>query len=111
MASQYDPKSVEKKLYDKWEKDGLFTPRVDSPQPGFTIILPPPNVTGVLHMGHALTVTLEDILIRRKRMQGHNALWVPGTDHAGIATQMVVERHLMKESKTSRHDLGRDKFL
>jgi valyl-tRNA synthetase len=111
LAPQYDPKTVEKRLYDRWTELGIFTARNGAAQPKYTIILPPPNVTGVLHMGHALTVTLEDILIRRKRMQGHNALWVPGTDHAGIATQMVVERNLMKERKISRHDLGREKFL
>src|SRR6476646_8346955 len=97
MASQYDPKSVEKSRYEWWAKSGLFSAPTDSKKEPYTIILPPPNVTGVLHMGHALTVTLEDILTRRARMQGKNALWVPGTDHAGIATQMVVERNLMKE--------------
>lgn len=111
LPSQYDPKTVEKRLYDFWLKERLFHADAASPKPKYVIILPPPNVTGVLHIGHALTCTLEDILIRRKRMQGHNALWLPGTDHAGIATQMVVERNLMKEEKISRHDLGREKFL
>lgn len=111
IPTQYDPKNVESRLYDFWMKEGVFTADAASSKPRFTITMPPPNVTGVLHMGHALTVTLEDILIRRKRMQGFEALWVPGTDHAGIATQMVVERKLLKDEKKSRHDLGRDAFL
>ncbi len=111
LGSKYEPKDVEQKWYAFWEKEGLFSPDLKSDKPPYTIVLPPPNVTGVLHIGHALTCTLEDILIRRKRMQGFNALWVPGTDHAGIATQMVVERNLKKETGKSRHDLGREKFL
>lgn len=111
LENQFEPQKREKALYDQWLKWGVFTPSPDSSKKPYTIVLPPPNVTGVLHMGHALTGTLEDILIRRKRMQGYNVLWLPGTDHAGIATQMVVERHLQAESKTSRHALGREKFL
>ena len=111
FPTQYDPHSVEKRLYDFWLKNGLFHAPADSPKKKYCIVLPPPNVTGVLHMGHALTCTIEDILIRRKRMQGYNACWVPGTDHAGIATQMVVERNLQKEEGVSRHDLGREKFV
>lgn len=110
LTKSYTPKFVESRIYDFWMKEDLFTAKTTSHQ-SYTIIMPPPNVTGVLHMGHALTCTLEDILIRRKRMQGFNALWLPGTDHAGIATQMVVERKLLKEEKKSRHDLGRDEFL
>ena len=111
LENQFNPQAQEKEIYQKWLDWGVFSPSLNSTQKPYTIVLPPPNVTGVLHMGHALTGTLEDILIRRKRMQGFNALWLPGTDHAGIATQMVVERNLQAESKTSRHDLGREKFL
>src|SRR6185437_584214 len=111
LDAQYDPKASEKELYDFWLSLDLFKGEVNSSRPSYCIIQPPPNVTGILHMGHALTNTLEDILIRRKRMQGFNACWVPGTDHAGIATQMVVERNLLKEEKLRRHDLGREKFL
>lgn len=111
LENQYNPQASEKEIYQEWLKWGVFSASAESAKKPYTIVLPPPNVTGVLHMGHALTGTLEDILIRRKRMQGFNALWIPGTDHAGIATQMVVERHLQKEKKISRHDLGREKFL
>ncbi len=111
FPNQFEPTEVEPRLYQFWEKEQIFKADPASPKEPYVIVLPPPNVTGVLHMGHALTCTLEDILIRRKRMQGYNALWLPGTDHAGIATQMVVERHLQKTEKKSRHDLGREKFL
>jgi valyl-tRNA synthetase len=110
LAPQYNAKEVESRLYQGWLEMDAFKADASSQQPPYTIVLPPPNVTGVLHIGHALTCTLEDILVRHKRMQGHNALWLPGTDHAGIATQMVVERQLQKEG-VSRHDLGREKFL
>ncbi|MFM8316425.1 MAG: valine--tRNA ligase, partial [Deltaproteobacteria bacterium] len=111
LENQFVPQESESKIYEFWLKHDLFKADPHSKAPTYTIVFPPPNVTGVLHMGHALTCTLEDILIRRKRMQGFNTLWIPGTDHAGIATQMVVERNLMKEEKKSRHDLGREKFL
>ena len=111
IPKQYDPSKVEKQRYKEWEDKGLFTAEEDSSNPKYVIMMPPPNVTGILHIGHALTMTLEDILTRRKRMQGFNVLWLPGTDHAGIATQMVVEKALQKEEKLSRHDLGREKFL
>jgi valyl-tRNA synthetase len=111
IPSKYEPKEVESRWYAFWEKNDLFRADPKSEKPPYVIVLPPPNVTGVLHIGHALTCTLEDILIRHKRMQGFEALWVPGTDHAGIATQMVVERNLKKETGKSRHDLGREKFL
>jgi valyl-tRNA synthetase len=114
LSTQYDPKAVEQKLYDLWLKEEVFRPASDrgvKARDTYCIIMPPPNVTGVLHMGHALTCTLEDILSRWRRMQGYDTLWLPGTDHAGIATQMVVERQLMKEHKQSRHDLGREKFV
>ena len=111
LDTPFNPQTEEKALYGKWLEWGVFKADPQSPKKPYTIVLPPPNVTGVLHMGHALTGTLEDILIRRKRMQGFNALWLPGTDHAGIATQMVVERNLQKEHQLSRHTLGREKFL
>ncbi len=111
LAPQYDPKNVETRLYEFWLKRGVFTPSQDGSRPRYVIIQPPPNVTGILHMGHALTGTLEDILIRRKRMQGFDALWLPGTDHAGIATQMVVEKQLARERKLTKHDIGREEFL
>jgi valyl-tRNA synthetase len=115
LASQYAPAEVEGRRYEHWEKAGYFTPEVlgeaagENP-PGYTIVLPPPNVTGILHIGHALNHTLSDVLIRRRRMQGYRTLWLPGMDHAGIATQNVVERELAKEG-LSRHDLGRDAFV
>jgi len=111
LENQFEPQKREKALYQQWLDWGVFKAKKDSTQKAYTLILPPPNVTGVLHMGHALTGTLEDILVRRKRMQGFNTLWLPGTDHAGIATQMVVERHLQAEHQISRHQLGREKFL
>jgi len=111
LPSQYDPKTVESRLYNFWETEGVFIPKGDGKKPKFVLTMPPPNVTGVLHMGHALMCTIEDVLVRRKRMQGFDTLWLPGTDHAGIATQMVVERKLLKEEKKSRHDLGREAFL
>ncbi len=106
----YDPRRIEAKWYQHWEKAGFFTARADGAKPPYCIVIPPPNVTGSLHMGHALNNTLQDILIRFKRMQGFDALWMPGTDHAGIATQNVVERMLAKEGK-DRHDLGREAFI
>ena len=106
----YNPLEVEDGWYDFWVDNGFFKADEHSDKPPYTIVIPPPNVTGSLHMGHALFVTLQDILIRFKRMQGYEALWLPGTDHAGIATQVVVERLLAKEGKT-RHDLGREAFL
>lgn len=107
----YNPKEVEDRLYNRWVENGYFTPKADSTKEPFTIVIPPPNVTGQLHMGHALDETLQDILIRYKRMAGYNALWVPGTDHAGIATQVKVEEVLRKEEGLSRYDLGREKFV
>ncbi|SHJ97079.1 valyl-tRNA synthetase [Anaerobranca californiensis DSM 14826] len=111
MEKVYDPKSFEEKWYNIWSEQQLFKPSGDKTKETFTIVIPPPNVTGALHMGHALDNTLQDILIRWKRMQGYDTLWVPGTDHAGIATQIKVEEHLKKEHDKTRHDLGREKFL
>lgn len=110
LEKNYNPKDFEEKIYAKWENDGDFIPDMRSNKDAFSIVIPPPNVTGVLHMGHALDNTLQDILIRYNRMLGKKVLWQPGTDHAGIATQMVVERNLAKEGLT-RHDLGRKKFI
>lgn len=109
----YNPAAVEPAIYKKWEDSGYFNPDNLPNQNGepFTIIMPPPNVTGVLHMGHALMITLQDILIRYKRMQGFKTLWLPGTDHAAIATQSKVEKDLKKDEDKSRHDLGREEFL
>ncbi|MCJ2165884.1 MULTISPECIES: valine--tRNA ligase [unclassified Pseudodesulfovibrio] len=110
LAKAYEPWDVEEKWETRWEADKTFTPDPDGPGESYSIVIPPPNVTGVLHMGHALNLTLQDILCRFNRQQGKNVLWVPGTDHAGIATQNVVERQLKEEGLT-RDDLGRDKFI
>jgi valyl-tRNA synthetase len=108
LPAQYDHAAAQKKWYSFWEERGYFHAEADDPRPPYTIVIPPPNVTGALHLGHALNNTLQDILIRMKRMQGFNTLWMPGTDHAGIATQAVVERRLFEEQKITRHDLGRE---
>ncbi|HEY0833865.1 MAG TPA: class I tRNA ligase family protein, partial [Azospirillum sp.] len=110
LEKTYRPAEVEEKHYRLWEESGAFAASTQSNARPYTIMMPPPNVTGSLHMGHALTFTLQDVLIRYKRMRGQDALWQPGTDHAGIATQMVVERNLAAEGKT-RHDFGRDAFI
>ena len=113
MPKAYDPREAESRWYDFWENSGFFTANRESRDAGkgtYVIAIPPPNVTGSLHMGHACRVTFEDVLIRHKRMQGYDTLWIPGTDHAGIATQVVVERQL-KQENISRHDLGREKFI
>ena len=110
LEKRYEPTAFEQRIYAKWEREGYFTPVADRDRPKFSIVIPPPNVTGRLHIGHALVNTLQDIIVRWKRMSGFNTLWVPGTDHAGIATQMVVERRL-KEQGISRLELGRDKFV
>jgi valyl-tRNA synthetase len=110
LAKTYSPQEAETKWYEHWEKRGFFHAKVNKKRTPYTIVIPPPNVTGVLHMGHILNNTLQDAFIRYKRMKGFEACWIPGTDHAGIATQNVVERALMKEGKT-RHDLGREKFV
>ncbi|AEF39570.1 Valyl-tRNA synthetase [Hoyosella subflava DQS3-9A1] len=110
MPKSWEPQAVEADLYQRWIDAGYFTADPKSDKPGFSIVLPPPNVTGSLHMGHALDHTLMDVLCRRKRMQGFEVLWLPGMDHAGIATQMVVEKQLDAQG-ASRHELGRDKFI
>ena len=111
LPKAFEPKSVEDKWYQFWQEKGFFHADADSPKPSYCIVMPPPNVTGVLHMGHALVNTLQDILIRWKRMSGFEALWVPGTDHAGIATQTVVERDLMAKTGKRRKDFSREEFL
>jgi valyl-tRNA synthetase len=107
-SGSYDPHAIETPVYEFWEKGGYFRSVPDKNRQPFTIVIPPPNVTGSLHLGHALNNTLQDALIRRKRMQGFNACWLPGTDHAGIATQAVVERKLKEEENKSRHEVGRE---
>jgi valyl-tRNA synthetase len=109
LPKAYDPHSVESRIYDEWERSGAFAPQGGG-EP-FCIVLPPPNVTGILHMGHALDHSIQDAIIRRRRMMGYRTLWLPGTDHAGIATQNVVERELAKHEGKSRHDLGREAFV
>ncbi len=111
LPKVYEPQQVESKIYKMWEEGGCFRPGTDRSKKPFTIVMPPPNVTGQLHMGHAMDATLQDTLIRFKRMQGYNALWVPGVDHAGIATQIKVEEELRTKEGLSRYDLGREKFL
>jgi len=118
LPTQYDHQAAQQRWYAFWESKGYFHSEPDTRPASdparkkpFTIVIPPPNVTGALHLGHALNNTLQDILVRMKRMQGYNTLWMPGTDHAGIATQAVVERRLLEEEKLSRHDLGRDKLV
>src|SRR5882724_9581775 len=110
ISDRYDPSQVEARWYGLWEERGYFHADPASPKPPYSIVIPPPNVTGSLHWGHALNNTLQDILIRFKRMDGYNALWVPGTDHASIAVHVILERQLAAEGKT-RHDIGREAFL
>ena len=111
LPKVYSPSDFEDRIYQNWCDKGYFTPDVKNPAPAFSIVIPPPTVTGQLHMGHALDETLQDILVRYKRMQGFNTLWVPGTDHAGIATQIKVEEQLRVNEGLTRYDLGREKFL
>mgnify|MGYP004516006401 CR=1 FL=1 len=111
LPKNFAPGKIEDRIYQTWNDKGYFKPKKDPSAPAFTIVIPPPNVTGQLHMGHALDETLQDILIRYKRMQGFSALWIPGTDHAGIATQIKVEENLRVNEKLTRYDLGREKFL
>ena len=110
LPKTYDFKQTEARWYEYWESNGYFSADASSTAPPFVIVMPPPNVTGSLHMGHMLNNTVHDVIVRRKRMQGYNTLWLPGTDHAGIATQNVVER-MLREEGLSRHDLGREKFV
>ncbi len=111
LEKSFNPKEAEARLYEMWESSGAFKPRMDTSREAFSIVIPPPNVTGSLHMGHAVNNTIQDILIRFERMRGKDVLWQPGMDHAGIATQMVVERKLAAEGNQSRRELGREKFI
>jgi valyl-tRNA synthetase len=111
FAKTYDPKVVEPKWYKQWIDNADFKADAKSAKPAFSIVIPPPNVTGVLTMGHVLNNTIQDILARRARTQGFEVLWLPGTDHAGIGTQTAVEKHLRRTEKKTRHDLGREEFL
>src|SRR6266699_4342991 len=110
LPPQYDPRQVERRLYQRWLDAAAFTARVESPKQPYVIVIPPPNVTAILHVGHGLNNVIQDVLIRCARMRGREAEWLPGTDHAGIATKNVVERIIEKEGKT-RFDLGRDAFV
>ena len=112
IPKAYEPQAVEEKWYDFWLKQNCFTANPESAKPAYSIVIPPPNVTGMLHMGHVLNNTIQDILARKARMDGKEVLWLPGTDHAGIATQAVVEKALRKQGVMKhRDDLGREKFL
>ena len=111
LPKTYSPNDFEDRIYSEWCEKGYFTPDPQNTNPSFSVVIPPPNVTGQLHMGHALDETLQDVLVRYKRMQGYNTLWVPGTDHAGIATQIKVEERLRVDEGLTRYDLGREKFL
>ena len=110
IAKTYTPKAIEKKWYQTWLDKKYFQAKSQSDQPSFSIVIPPPNITGSLHTGHALDNTLQDTLIRWKRMQGFNTLWMPGTDHAGIVTELIMEQKLLDEG-TSRQELGRENFI
>lgn len=113
LSTRYTPKDIEEPLYQKWNDSGCFQPPAEGEGSGkpFTVMIPPPNVTGVLHMGHALNGTVQDIVVRHRRKSGFDTLWVPGTDHAGIATQAVVEKKIYAEEGKTRDDLGREEFL
>src|SRR4029453_3126297 len=110
LDKRFDPKGVEARWRTRWLESRVFHADANDPRPPFSMVIPPPNVTGSLHVGHALNNTLQDLLARHKRMQGFNVLWMPGIDHAGISTQVAVEKDLAKRGKT-RHDLGRDLFV
>src|SRR5258706_10346771 len=111
LPKAYDYTTTEKRLYEWWEKMGYFKPVIDKGRKPFVITIPPPNVTGELHLGHAMFVALEDLMIRYHRMKGEPTLWVPGSDHAGIATQLQVEKMLLREEEVTREELGRDEFV
>ena len=110
LAKSFEPAAIEARWAQLWEESGVYAPTLDPKKPSFSIQLPPPNVTGTLHMGHGFNHTIMDALARYHRMRGFNTLWLPGTDHAGIATQIVVERQLQDEGK-NRHDIGRKNFI
>ena len=110
LDKNYQPAVMEARRYALWERSGAFAAAPDSSKPPYSIMMPPPNVTGSLHIGHALTFTLQDVLVRYQRMRGRDVLWQPGTDHAGIATEIVVGNQLAEEGKT-KQDLGREQFV
>src|SRR5436853_3337430 len=111
LPKRYDPNSVEPKWYQRWLANRDFVANPESSKPAFSIVMPPPNITGVLTLGHVLNNTIQDILARRARMLGHEVLWLPGMDHAGVGTQTAVEKHLRRTENKTRHDLGREGFL
>jgi len=118
LAKAYDFKDTEARIYAMWEKGGYFKPRNDPNKKDFdpnvkpfVLTIPPPNVTGELHLGHAMFVSMEDLMVRYHRMKGYSTLWVPGSDHAGIATQLMVERHLLRTEEVTREELGREEFV
>src|SRR4051812_35725207 len=111
LPKRYDPKAVEPKWYHRWLENRDFVANPESSKPAFSIVMPPPNITGMLTLGHVLNNTIQDILARRARMQGFEVLWLPGMDHAGIGTQTAVEKYLRKTENKTRHDLGREEFL
>src|ERR1700760_200502 len=111
ISKAYEPQAVEEKWYQFWLDEKLFVADEKSAKPAYSIVIPPPNVTGVLTMGHVLNNTIQDILARKARMDGKEVLWLPGTDHAGIATQVQVEKALKRDEKQTKHDLGREEFL
>jgi len=111
LPKTYDPNSVEPKWYARWEEAGYFRADAHSTKPPYSIVIPPPNVTGILTLGHVLNNTIQDILARRARMQGFEVLWLPGTDHAGVGTQTAVEKNLRQTENKTRHDLGREEFI
>ena len=110
ISKTFEPKDLEKKWYQFWEENGYFKPRENTAQKPFTVLMPPPNVTGILHIGHVLNNTLQDVVVRYHRMKGEPTLWLPGVDHAGIATQNMVEKELAKQGIT-RQELGREKMV
>ncbi|MCL2752477.1 MAG: class I tRNA ligase family protein, partial [Firmicutes bacterium] len=110
IDKSYEPKNFERRVYARWEQSGYFTPQIDRDKKPYTIVIPPPNITGQLHMGHALNNTMQDVIIRRKRMQGYAALWVPGTDHASIATEVKIIEKLRSEG-LCKEQIGRGEFL
>src|SRR5450755_4780475 len=111
LSKAYESQAVEAKWYARWLAEGFFQADPASPKPAYSIVIPPPNVTGVLTLGHVLNNTLQDILCRKARMEGKEVLWLPGTDHAGLATQTAVEKHLRATEKKTRHDFTRDEFI
>src|SRR5476651_151028 len=111
LAKAYEPQQVEDRLYAKWQESGVYRANPKSGRPPYSIVMPPPNITGKLHLGHVLNNTIQDILCRKARMEGKEVLWLPGTDHAGLATQTAVEKHIRQTDKKTRHDFTREEFV